>query len=177
MPETDELNKLKKFNNFKDKIIRYLNVFFSVLDQLFLVLVAFGLLIVGGKQLYDAIFEDVLEMHQHPVSHQISELLIVLVIMELFRQVLNQFNRKPFSLNPFLFIGFIVTVRGMIVTEMKMSAPESGQLIGWQEGILLLVGHALVVLILVFSYHIYAKTGNLYGKKENDNQGNSKNIN
>ena len=77
--------------------------------------------------------------------------MFVLIIMELFRQVFRQITRQGFTLNPFIFIGFIAAVRGMLLMQMKLAMGEAE----FREGIYMIALHALVLLILVVCYYIY----------------------
>lgn len=132
--------------------IAFLNKVFRIFDDVILILVAFAIIALAGLLLHEA-GTDFFFLSSHSVPHIISELMFVLIIMELFRQVLRQLNRKEFSLNPFLFIGFIASIRGILLTQMELSMGE----IEWEHGIAQLVVHAFIVLILVISYYYYAK--------------------
>ena len=133
--------------------IRYLNAVLSFTDRLILIAVAIGIVGIAAALLTDATYDGIFFWSTHTIPHLLSEFLFVLIIMELFRQVLRQINRKPFSLNPFLFIGFIASVRGMLLTQMSVSMGD----IEWKNGIIEIVVHAGVLLVLVFCYRIYGK--------------------
>lgn len=133
--------------------INYLTRFLNVVDTVILVLVAFGLIGIAASLLYEAISDALFFWSSHTIPHIISELMFTLIIMELFRQVLRQINKKPFSLNPFLFIGFIASVRGLLLSQMSLSMGD----IEWREGIIQILVHITVLLILVVCYMIYAK--------------------
>jgi uncharacterized membrane protein (DUF373 family) len=133
--------------------INYLTRFLNVVDTVILVLVAFGLIGIAASLLYEAITDALFFWSSHTIPHIISELMFTLIIMELFRQVLRQINKKPFSLNPFLFIGFIASVRGLLLSQMSLSMGD----IEWREGIIQILVHITVLLILVVCYMIYAK--------------------
>jgi uncharacterized membrane protein (DUF373 family) len=102
----------------------------NVVDTVILVLVAFGIIGIAGSLLYEAITDALFFWSSHSIPHIISELMFTLIIMELFRQVLRQINKKPFSLNPFLFIGFIASIRGILLTQMSLSLGD----VEWREG-------------------------------------------
>jgi uncharacterized membrane protein (DUF373 family) len=82
--------------------------------------------------------------------------------MELFRQVMRQFNRHPFSLSPFIYIGFIASIRGILLAQMGLAMGE----LEWKEGITRLSVHAVIVLILAIAYLIYVKAQRLTGNKD-----------
>ena len=133
--------------------IHYLTRFLNVVDTIILVLVAFGIIGIAASLLYEAITDALFFWSSHTIPHIISELMFTLIIMELFRQVLRQINKKPFNLNPFLFIGFIASIRGMLLTQMSLSMGD----LEWKEGIVQVLVHVIVLLILVVCYMIYSK--------------------
>ncbi|OGP14549.1 MAG: hypothetical protein A2054_09515 [Deltaproteobacteria bacterium GWA2_55_10] len=90
---------------------------------------------------------------EHSISHIISDLMFVLIIMELFRQVMRQINKHSFSLNPFIYIGVIASIRGILLTQMKLGMGEED----WQAGVIQLTVHAFIVLLLVGSLFFYSK--------------------
>ncbi|MBI2413098.1 MAG: phosphate-starvation-inducible PsiE family protein [Deltaproteobacteria bacterium] len=133
-------------------VIPYINKFLAVVDDVILVWVAIGIIGVAALLMLEAI-TDFVFYTQHSISHIISDLMFVLIIMELFRQVMRQINRHSFSLNPFIFIGVIASIRGMLLTQMKLGMGEAD----WEGAVLQLGIHAGIVLILVFSLYIYSK--------------------
>jgi uncharacterized membrane protein (DUF373 family) len=133
--------------------ISYLTRALNVVDTVILILVAFGIVGIAGSLLYEALTDALFFWSSHSIPHIISELMFTLIIMELFRQVLRQINKKPFSLNPFLFIGFIASIRGILLTQMSLSLGD----LEWKEGITQVGVHVTVLLILVVCYSIYAK--------------------
>ena len=135
------------------KSISYLTRFLNVIDTVILILVAFGIIGIAGSLLYEALTDALFFWSAHSIPHIISELMFTLIIMELFRQVLRQINKKPFSLNPFLFIGFIASIRGILLTQMSLSMGD----VEWKQGITQVVVHVGVLLVLVVCYMIYAK--------------------
>jgi len=132
--------------------IRFLNRLFVIIDDVILVLVALGIIAVAGILMYEAV-TDVLLYSQHSVSHIVSDMMFVLIIMELFRQVMRQINRHVFSLNPFIFIGVIASIRGLLLTQMNLAMGE----IEWKEGVTQLLMHATIVLILVAAFFVYSR--------------------
>ncbi|HAG51007.1 MAG: hypothetical protein A2X87_02220 [Deltaproteobacteria bacterium GWC2_42_51] len=131
-----------------DRISRWL----VYIDDIILVLVAAGIIGVAVALVIEAA-SDFIYYSQHSISHIISDLMFVLIIMELFRQVLRQLTRHTFSLNPFLFIGIIASIRGLLLVQMKLAMGEAE----WWDGVLQLGVHATIVLILVVSYYFYSK--------------------
>lgn len=136
----------------RNPVVRDLNRIFSFLDDMILVVVAFAVIALAVLLLYEAA-TDFFLLSAHSIPHIISELMFVLIIMELFRQVLRQFNRHEFSLNPFIFIGFIASIRGLLLTQMGLAMGE----LEWLEGVVQLVVHAVIVLVLVISFLFYSK--------------------
>ena len=133
-------------------IVNILNKLLNAVDDIILFMVAGGIIIVAGLLMFEAV-SDFLDFSQHTISHVISDLMFVLIIMELFRQVMRQINRHPFSLSPFIYIGVIASIRGILLTQMKLGMGETE----WSGGVIQLSVHALIVLILVVSFVIYNK--------------------
>ena len=133
--------------------IHILTRILNVADTIILILVAFGIIGIAGSLLYEAITDALFFWSSHSIPHIISELMFTLIIMELFRQVLRQINKKAFNLNPFLFIGFIASIRGMLLTQMSLSLGD----LEWKEGIIQVIVYVGVLLTLVVCYMLYAK--------------------
>ncbi len=134
-------------------IMRYVNTGFVIIDDLILIVVAIGIISVAIMLLIEGA-TDVFYFSAHTIPHIISDMMFVLIIMELFRQVMRQIVRHTFSLNPFLYIGIIASIRGILLTQMSLSMGE----VEWQEGIAQLVIHGFLVLILIISHLIYNKS-------------------
>jgi len=130
----------------------YANRFFVILDDIILLIVAIGIIGVAILLLSEAI-SDFMLFSQHSISHIISDLMFILIIMELFRQVMRQINRHTFSLSPFIYIGVIASIRGQLLTQMKLGMGE----IEWKAAAFQIGTHAVVVLILIGGLYIYSK--------------------
>lgn len=135
----------------RGKFLSYVNIALGFLDDVILVIVALGIIGVAVLLLYEALTDFLLYTATHSVAHIIGELMFVLIIMELFRQVFRQITRQGFTLNPFIFIGFIASIRGMLLMQMKMAMNEAE----WQEGVVIIGLHAVTLLILVICYYLY----------------------
>lgn len=138
--------------NRRSIVIPYINKFLTIIDDVILIWVALGIIGVAALLMLEAV-TDFIFYNEHSISHIISDLMFVLIIMELFRQVMRQINKHVFSLNPFIFIGVIASIRGILLTQMKLGMGEAE----WQSSVLQLSVHALIVLILVTSLFVYAK--------------------
>ncbi|MBI5237384.1 MAG: phosphate-starvation-inducible PsiE family protein [Deltaproteobacteria bacterium] len=133
-------------------VLKFLNRVLDFVDEVILVLAAIGIMAVAGLLMFEAA-SDFIFYTQHSISHIISDLLFVLIIMELFRQVMRQLNRHTFSLNPFIYIGVIASIRGLLLTQMKLGLGESE----WKSGVIQLSIHAGIVFVLVISLFFYSK--------------------
>ena len=136
-------------------IINKISTWLVYLDDIILILVMFGIIGVAVLLTIEAA-SDFIYYTEHSISHITSDLMFVLIIMELFRQVLRQLTRHIFSLNPFFFIGIIASIRGILLTQMKLAMGEAA----WKEGIMQLGMHAVIVLILAISYFFYSRIEN-----------------
>lgn len=133
-------------------IIPYVNRLLNIVDDVILIWVALGIIAVAFLLMLEAI-TDFVYYTQHSISHIISDLMFVLIIMELFRQVMRQLNKHEFSLNPFIFIGVIASIRGILLTQMKLGMGEAE----WEASVIQLAIHAVIVLVLVGGLYVYSK--------------------
>jgi len=129
-----------------------INKALSLVDDLILIIVAAGIIAVACLLMVEAAREFT-QYSEHSISHIISDLLFVLILMELFRQVMRQIHRHAFSLNPFIFIGVIASIRGMLLTQMKLGMGETE----WSGAVVQLGVHAVIVLVLVAALFLYSK--------------------
>jgi uncharacterized membrane protein (DUF373 family) len=66
-----------------------------------------------------------------------------------------------FSLNPFIYIGVIASVRGVIIMQMKMAIGE----VEVKDGVITILANGFLILILLVSYYLYAKINNTVSDK------------
>ena len=130
------------------RFLRYVDYF----EYLILILVAIS---IGGLDvvLLAEVFTDFYFFTAYSFSHIISQLMFVLVLMELLKQVIRQLKNQPITLTPFFFIGVIASVRGILVTLMKVAMEGADIWISLAQ-----VGtYAAVVLIMVICYYFSSK--------------------
>lgn len=144
---------MKDGEQSKSSFLKSLNSIFSITDNVILVFVALGIVFLAAALLYDAVYEAIFLWTQHTIAHLLSELMFVLIIMELFRQVWKQINKEAFSLNPFLYIGFIASIRGLLLTQMAIALDD----VEWSQGTIQLSVHAGILLLLVVCHFLYNK--------------------
>lgn len=67
--------------------------------------------------------------------HVLNDLLLALIVMELMWPIVRFLKRKPFSLNPFLYIGIISSTRRILLIEAEHSMLSSlnGKIFKWEE--------------------------------------------
>lgn len=67
--------------------------------------------------------------------HVLNDVLLALIVMELMWPIVRFLKRKPFSLNPFLYIGIISSTRRILLIEAEhsMLASLSGKIFKWEE--------------------------------------------
>lgn len=136
-----------------NRIVCWLGYF----DNAILIFVAVG---IGGLAviLLAEAFSDFYYYSTHSFSHIVGELMFVLILLELLRQVVRQLNRQPFSLNPFLYIGVIASVRGILVALMKSATGEMDTWVALAQ-----IGtFAFVVLCMVIGQYLFTKGEHIY---------------
>ena len=101
--------------------------------------------------------------------HVLNDVLLSLIVMELMWPIVRFLKRKPFSLNPFLYIGIISSTRRILMIEAEHStmAALAKEGIQWQETwpVLAEIGtNVAIILALAIALRIVAATG----KAENE---------
>ncbi|MBI5192947.1 MAG: phosphate-starvation-inducible PsiE family protein [Nitrospirae bacterium] len=146
------MNTLEPETQKPNQVINFLCRWLSYFDDVLLTLVAVGIVVLAVILLFEA-YSDFYYFYEHSIPHIISDLMFVLILMELFRQVIRQLKRHTFTLSPFLFIGVIASIRGILIIQMKLAL---GLAEGWitlaQIGI-----YAVIVFIMVISYYFSSK--------------------
>ncbi len=131
---------------------RYLGQWLDYADDIILVLVALGIMTLAIILLVES-FSDFYYFESHSIPHIISELMFVLILMELFRQVVRQLKRHTFSLSPFFYIGVIASIRGILLVQMRLAIGG-----GDVRTELIQIGiYAVVVLIMAISHFFSSK--------------------
>jgi uncharacterized membrane protein (DUF373 family) len=93
--------------------------------------------------------------------HVLNDVLLILIVMELMWPIIRFLKRKSFTLNPFLYIGIISSVRRMILIEAEHSivAQAPDYQAEWQAlwPVLVELGaNVFIILILAVSLRILA---------------------
>lgn len=154
---------MNKYNlDERGKFIYYFNRLMGYLDGFILVSVALGTISLAIVMLIDLLL-DYINKEGHSTPHYVSELMFILIILELFGQVVRQINHEPFSLNPFIFIGVIASVRGIIIMQMRIAMGETELIMG----VATILAHGIIVLILFSCYYLYTKINNAVSEKKN----------
>ncbi|MDI6751422.1 MAG: phosphate-starvation-inducible PsiE family protein [bacterium] len=137
------------------KTVNKISKIFVLIDDVVHIIVA--LLLVGAAflLLYEAGLS-LKEVNKQAAFQMISDLLFVLVIMEFLWSIIRYLKRLPFSIKPFLYVGIISSIRGMVVVEAKLATGSGKEILYFQ---LAEIGvAALVVFIFVLSLHLLSKT-------------------
>jgi uncharacterized membrane protein (DUF373 family) len=132
---------------------KWLNRAVDLADKLVLSAIALGTLVLAIQMVATLALEFV-NVVPHSLPNIVSELMFVLIVMELFRQIVRQIRQEPFSLKPFLAIGIIASVRGLLVVQMKIGIGD----LDWNTGSLTLVAFSLVILLLIAAYYLCHKS-------------------
>lgn len=106
-----------KLEKFFCRIIRQLfnlDEFVHILVALTLVVIA--LCMLGHTATYFAKLNDV-----HSLLKAVNMVLLVLIVMELLWPVLSFLKKEPFTLNPFIYVCIISSIRRILIVEAEMS--------------------------------------------------------
>lgn len=136
-------------NTSSETLRKLLDKGVDLADNLVLGVIAMGTFALAVQMVSD-IALDFLNQEPHGLAYMVNELMYPLIVMELFRQIVRQIRREPFSLRPFLAIGVIASVRGMLVVQMKLGVGD----LDWQSGAVSIATFALVILLLIAAYHL-----------------------
>lgn len=132
----------------------HINGLLGLVDNLVLGAVALGTMGIVGALLADMVM-DILRDDTLSLMHLLGEMMFVLIVMELFRQIVRQISRHAFSLKPFMAIGVIASIRGLLMLQMKLGSGE----IDWVAGSVGILALAATVLVLLAAYYLYQKLG------------------
>ena len=96
------------------------------------------------------------------ILHVLNDVLLALIVMELMWPIVRFLKRKPFSLNPFLYIGIISATRRilMIEAEHSMLSTLGGHAEQWQElwPVLAEVGtNVAIILVLAIALRLVSQ--------------------
>ncbi len=137
----------------RTRAFKFVNLAVEIADTVILGIVALGTISVAVVLLAGVALEFSREA-QHNYPYVLSELMFVLIIMELFRQVVRQVNREAFSLNPFFTIAVIASVRGLLIIQMKIGTKE----LDWNVGAVGIIACSLAVLLTMVSFYLYNRS-------------------
>ncbi|MDD5452450.1 MAG: phosphate-starvation-inducible PsiE family protein [Desulfovibrionales bacterium] len=134
--------------DLKEKIRRLLvhaDIAFHVLAGL-LLLIACGFIMYYG-------ITNLAHPSRTAIISLVNDVLLALIILELFWTIIRFLKKQRFTLEPFLSIGIIASVRRILLVEIELSHVEHVQVERlWEIGL-----SALVILCLVFAYYLAAK--------------------
>lgn len=153
-----------KAENFFCRVIRQL----FHLDELVHILVAItlvviALLLLGHTAKYFVHFDDV-----HGLLKAVNMVLLVLIVMELLWPVLSFLKKDPFTLNPFIYVCIISSIRRILIVEAEMSIGHYDHK-AYALEIGLSVGTILLMTIVHYIYnkgHILEKRCSLPDRNE-----------
>lgn len=122
-------------------------------DDIIHVLVAITLLVSALMMLVFTI-SNFSEITISSILLVINDVLFVLIIMELLWTVIRYLRRQEFSLNPFIGIGIISSLRRILMLEAQMSMSDHGR----DYYLLSELGlNTAIVFVLVVAYYLINK--------------------
>jgi len=144
--------------------VRFLRQLLIVADDLMHFVVAMVLVVCAVM-----IMVNTLPNFLHPgmagVLHILNDVLLTLIVMELLWPIVRFLQRKPFSLNPFLYIGIISCTRRILIIEAEHSVMSqlSDHAAGWGElwPVLAELGaNVTIILVLAVALRMIGTTDN-----------------
>ncbi len=129
---------------------------FFLTDDIIHISVAFLLVFAAVIFLYQAAIK-LFCIDTTSILEMIGDLLFVLLIMEILWDVLRYLKRLPFTLRPFIFVGIISSIRGMVLVESKMGL-EHLQGFELLQQLVKIGVFAIIVLVLIFCLYLLGKT-------------------
>jgi uncharacterized membrane protein (DUF373 family) len=141
------------------KILRQLLI---AADDIMHFLVAVILLACAGLILVQTI-PSLLHPDKISLLHVLNDVLLVLIVMELMWPIVRFLKREAFSLNPFLYIGIISSVRRILLLEAEHSMMAGGLEgnVAWANlwPVLAELGaNVLIIVLLALALRLLANT-------------------
>ncbi|MBN2706974.1 MAG: hypothetical protein JXR89_11100 [Deltaproteobacteria bacterium] len=113
-----------------------------------LTLVIIALLLLGHTASYFLYFRDV-----HGLLKAVNMVLLVLIVMELLWPVLSFLKKDPFTLNPFIYVCIISSIRRILIVEAEMSIGHYDH-----HAYVLEIGLSVgTILVMTIVHYIYNK--------------------
>ncbi|MBI5815000.1 MAG: rubredoxin [Nitrospinae bacterium] len=91
------------------------------------------------------------------ILNVVNDILLVVIILEIFSTVLIYLTERRISLTPFLIIGLISSVRRILMVSAMMSVHQEMSDVEFHRSILELIVSGGIVISLVFSYYLLSK--------------------
>ncbi|MDH5297988.1 MAG: phosphate-starvation-inducible PsiE family protein [Desulfobulbaceae bacterium] len=140
--------------------VKFLRQILIAADDLLHFAVAATLMVCAGLILARTI-PNLFDADTTAILHVLNDVLLALIVMELMWPIIRFLKRKPFSLNPFLYIGIISSTRRilMIEAEHSMLGRLSAQPKEWPElwPVLAELGaNVTIILVLAFALRLLA---------------------
>ncbi|MEK6683864.1 MAG: phosphate-starvation-inducible PsiE family protein [Nitrospirota bacterium] len=88
-----------------------------------------------------------------------NELLLVVILLELFRTIINFLKSRTISLEPFLHVGIIASVRRLLTIGAEMTLQVEISPDRFQQYLLDALVNVGVILVLVFALYLYRIRG------------------
>ena len=151
-----------------EKVFGYLIRHLFNLDELVHILVALVLVVIaicllGHTAAYFTKLDDV-----HYLLKAVNMVLLVLIVMELLWPVLSFLRKEPFTLNPFIYVCIISSIRRILIVEAEMSIGHYDHK-AYALEIGISVGTIFVMTIVHYIYnkgHILEKRCSLPGNED-----------
>jgi uncharacterized membrane protein (DUF373 family) len=142
--------------NIEQKIVfikKFMATALSIGYDIIIVVIACGVFGADLILIYDigADFR-YLGMPNHTFAHLISDLMLALIIMALLDQIIHIIKNRPFTLLPFIAIGLIASVRGFLVTQIRISLGE----VQWGDGLIQLGSYAVMIIAMAACYYVFS---------------------
>jgi uncharacterized membrane protein (DUF373 family) len=119
-----------------------------------IVSIACGILGAGLILLYDIITDFwYLGTPNHTFAHLINDLMLALIIMALLDQVNKVIRGTQFTLLPFISVGLIVSIRGFLVAQIRVSLGE----IEWADGLIQLGSYAVMTIAMATCFYVFSR--------------------
>ena len=159
-------NRSSGIENFFNKVIR--QVFH--LDELVHILVAVTLVAIAICLLGHTAGYFIKVNDLHSLLKAVNMVLLVLIVMELLWPVLSFLKKDPFTLNPFIYVCIISSIRRILIVEAEMSIGHYDHKTYILE-MVLSVGTIFVMTIVHYIYnkgHILEKRCTMSDKGSDD---------
>jgi uncharacterized membrane protein (DUF373 family) len=159
---------MKKRQLLRQQHLQWLGAALQGLDDLLHLAVALVLVAVSMAVLYHIFTQDTRELvaalrtprHSfEPILATVNDTLFVIILLEVLRTVIAYLQHEELTVQPFLIIGIISTVRHLLMVGARLSLGEATSATEFRQAIIELAVSGTLTVLLVSVYALLQDSG------------------